>query len=270
MKNSTISLFLIALFLFAINVFGLFVSLRNPAIYHEPNNYYINDITLTEDQLNSIINNAKTESREALAIELTDAVNMGIAHYWQDGGIEKYNLRVPFYENYLLFLAGYLYPEKFRKYEFTNVKKAIERGVGECSQQAIILYEALKRKNIEAVILGLHGHVVVMALIDEIAGQWWTLDPDNGVVIEHGINEIEEKPEIIKKYYANKGIKIETIRSIINAYRMPGNQIYSGTAEFLKTNYLVERIFYLLIWLIPCALSAPFVLNLIRRRTSSK
>ncbi|MFC1884974.1 hypothetical protein ACFL2O_09400, partial [Thermodesulfobacteriota bacterium] len=154
----------------------LFISLRNPEIYEEPGNFFRNDITLTEDQLLSIINNATTESREALAIELTDAVNKGIAHYWKDEGIEKYNLRVPFYENYLLFLAVYINPERFQKYEFTNYKKAMERGVGECSQQAVILYEALKHKDIEAVIVGLHGHVVVMALIDEIAGQWWILD----------------------------------------------------------------------------------------------
>jgi hypothetical protein len=266
MKNTRTITFIIALILFAVNISGFFISLRNPAIYNEPHNFYEDDITLTEEQLNHILDNAKSESREACAIELNGAVNRGIAHYWQDEGIEKYNLRVPFYENYLLFLASYIAPKQYRKYEFTDYKRAIERGVGECSQQAIILYEALKQKNMEAVIVKLRGHVVVMALIDELAGQWWTLDPDNGVVIEHGINEIEGNPAIIKEYYADNGIKIETIRSLINVYRMPGNRIYQGTADFLRSNYLVERLFYLLIWLIPSSMAAPFVFNLIRRK----
>jgi len=270
MKKNRIIFFLCATILFAINISGLFISLRNPAIYNEPKNFYENDITITEGELISIINDSQTESRMALVIELTDAINRGIAHYWEDEGIKKYNLTIPFHENYLLFLAAYIYPEKFRKYEFTNYRKAIERGVGECSQQAVILYETLKRKNIESVIVGLHGHVVVMALIDEIADQWWTLDPDNGVVIEHGINEIEENPEIIKNYYADRGLKIDTTRKIINIYMIPGNQIYNGTYEFLKVNSLIEPLSYLLIWLIPSAMAAPFVVHLLRRRTSSK
>jgi hypothetical protein len=266
MKPGTTIHIIIALALFSINISGLFISLRNPEIYEEPGNYYRKDIILTQDQLMSIIDNATTESRRALVIELTDAVNKGIAHYWKDKGIEKYNLRVPFYENYLLFLSGYINPEIFRKYEFTNYKKAIERGVGECSQQAIILCEVLRQKNIEAVIIGLHGHVVVMALIDEIAGQWWILDPDYGVVVEHVINEIEENPKIIRNYYCGKGLKNSAIRYLINVYRRPGNQIYRGAADYLKTNYRFEFISYVLIWLIPAVMLVPFVVHLTRRR----
>ena len=127
----------------------------------------------------------------------------------------------------------------------------------------------VKDKKIEAVIVGLHGHVVVMALIDEIADQWWTLDPDNGVVIEHVINEIEEDPGIISDYYSRKGFKYKTIRSMINVYKRPGNQIYKGTADYLKTNYRFEFISYILIWLIPSFMALPFVLYMIKKRLNS-
>ena len=62
-----------------------------------------------------------------------------IAHYWRDEGINKYYLRIPFWENYLLYIASYIDPEEYLKYEFYDYRRAIERGVGLCSQQAIIV-----------------------------------------------------------------------------------------------------------------------------------
>ena len=57
-------------------------------------------------------------------------------HKQQDEGI-------PIYENYLLFIASYRYPDEYLKYEFVDYRKAIERGIGLCSQQAIIVSEIL-------------------------------------------------------------------------------------------------------------------------------
>ncbi len=128
-------LFCLGFCLFIINIIGLFISLRNESIYQEKSG-----IHLTEKELYHSINKTVMDKKEYIT-NLNEAVNQGIAHYWRDAGINKYNLRIPFYENYLLFIASYLDPEEYLKYEFYDYRRAIERGVGSCSQQAIIVMD---------------------------------------------------------------------------------------------------------------------------------
>ena len=99
-------LFILGFCLLIINIIGLFISLRNESIYKEKAG-----INLTEKELYQRINKTVTDKKEYIT-HLNEAVHKGIAHYWRDEGINKYNLRIPFYENYLLFLASYLDPEE--------------------------------------------------------------------------------------------------------------------------------------------------------------
>ena len=163
------------------------------------------------------INQTNTDRKEYIT-NLNEAVHQGIAHYWRDEGINKYNLRIPFYENYLLFIASYLAPEEYLKYEFYDYRRAIERGVGLCSQQAIIVSEILLEKRIPSFIIGLSGHVVLRAQVDADRDEWWVLDPDYGVVIPHDIDIIEKNPKIIRSFYAQAGYKPKTIDSLGKIY----------------------------------------------------
>jgi hypothetical protein len=83
-----------------------FISLRNESIYKERAG-----INLTEKELYQWINKPDTKRKEYIT-DLNRAVHKGIAHYWRDAGINKYNLWIPFWENYLLFIASYLDPEE--------------------------------------------------------------------------------------------------------------------------------------------------------------
>lgn len=114
----------------------------------------------------------KDESNEEYIVKLNNAINKGIAHYWADEGILKYNIRIPIYENYLLFLASYTSPRLFRKYEYCNYRKAVERGIGLCSQHAIIISKILEENGINSKIIGLSGHVVTMAQIHKENNSW--------------------------------------------------------------------------------------------------
>ena len=49
--------------------------------------------------------------------------------------------------------------------------------------------------------VSLAGHMVATAQVDEKSDEWWILDADFGVVIEHNIDEIEQQPEIISSFY---------------------------------------------------------------------
>ena len=257
-------LFLLGFCLFIINIIGLFISLRNESIYQEKAG-----INLTEKELYQRINKTVTDKKEYIT-DLTKAVHQGIAHYWRDAGINKYNLRIPFYENYLLFIASYISPEEYLKYEFYDYRRAIERGVGLCSQHAIIVSEILLEKRIPSFIIGLSGHVVLRAQVDADRDEWWVLDPDYGVVIPHDIDIIEKNPKIIRSFYAQAGYKLKTIASLGKIYeKIEGYVVRSeqGARGYRIKRYRAENIFYLLKWIIPCIfIVTSIILFFIRRR----
>ncbi|MCB2155998.1 hypothetical protein KQI84_14045 [bacterium] len=241
--------------LFALDVVGLFTSLRNPQIYQDATVGFENDITLTPEQVHTEIDAPFTDRKE-YARRVTMAVNQGIAHYWRDEGLSKYNLRVPPTENYLLWLASFVVPAKFQKYEFTDTDKAIERGIGLCSQQAIIVTNALHARGIPVHIVGLAGHVVATAQVDAEKDEWWVLDPDFGVVIPHSMEEIEHDPEIIRPIYEATGIRPDRIDVVIGIFGPDGNEITPGYGTFLydRDKTIIEHASYLAIWLIPLML----------------
>lgn len=279
MSNSILKVFLIiaekssfylGFCLFVINIIGLFISLRNESIYQEPTGF-VDDITLSEQEFYHRIKKTVIDKKEYIT-NLNEAVNRGIAHYWRDAGINKYNLRIPFYENYLLFIASYLYPQEYLKYEFVDYGKAIERGVGLCSQQAIIVSEILLEKNIPSYIVGLSGHVVLRAQVSDNPEEWWVLDPDYGVVIPYDINFIENNSKIIRSFYAQAGHELNTIAKLEKIYEKRGN-VVSGEQgsrgyQIKKSSY--EPKFYSLKWIIPCIfIAASIILFFIRKRNRS-
>jgi hypothetical protein len=256
-------LFILGVCLLIINIAGMFISLRNESIYKERAG-----IKLSEEELYQWINKPDTKRKEYIA-DLNSAVHKGIAHYWRDAGITKYNLRIPFYENYLLYIASYLDPEEYLKYEFYDYRRAIERGVGLCSQQAIIVSEILLEKGIPSFIIGLSGHVVLRAQVDANRDEWWILDPDYGVVIPHDIEIIEKNPKIIRSFYAQAGYELKTIDSLGKIYeKIEGYVVRSeqGAKGYRINRYRAEHIFYFLKWIIPCIFIITSMLLFIRRR----
>jgi len=256
-------LFILGFCLLIINIIGLFISLRNESIYQEKAG-----INLTEKELYQRINKTVTDKKEYIT-HLNKAVHKGIAHYWRDEGINKYNLRIPFYENYLLFIASYLDPEEYLKYEFYDYRRAIERGVGLCSQQAIIVSEILLEKRIPSFLIGLTGHVVLRAQVNADRDEWWVLDPDYGVVIPHDIEIIEKNPKIIRSFYAQAGYKLKTIDSLGKIYEKKGNVVRSeqGAKGYRIKRFRAEHIFYYLKWIIPCILIMTSIILFIKRRS---
>ena len=268
LKLTVKSLFYLGFCLFIINIIGLFFSLRNELIYQEKNTTFANDIILTEKEFYDRVNKPVIDKKLYIT-NLNQAVNQGIAKYWRNAGINKYNLRIPFYENYLLFIASYLNPEEYLKYEFVDYRKAIERGVGLCSQQAIIVSEILLEKSIPSFIVGLSDHVVLRAQVDKSRDEWWVLDPDYGVVIPYDIDIIENNTKIIRPFYAQAGYKQKKINRLENIYEKEGNAVMSeqGAKGYQIKRFSNEPIFYFLKWLIPCILmTTPIFLFLIRRR----
>jgi hypothetical protein len=266
------SLFIVGIIIISVNIYGLFIPLRNPEIKNEIQSAHKNDITLSQDQIYSAIN-SDTKDKRIYARKMTETINNGIAHYWREEGIDKYHLRIPFYNNFILFGASYFMPEKFLKYEFADYHRAIDRGLGQCSQHAIILAEVLYEKGIKSKMVGLSGHVVATAQVDEASDEWWILDGDYGVVIPADLATIEKNPEIIVPYYSKAGYDQETISFIERVYGKEGNQLIDGFGigkYSILTNYF-EKASYVLIWLIPISFLLPFLyFRFISRKTRNK
>src|SRR4029079_332230 len=122
------------------------------------------------------------ETNEAFAIRINKVVNDGFAHYWKDAGIDKYHERVPIWENYLLYAASFIDPKEYNKYEFSNYKKDLERGVGLCSSHAIVVKGILNDNGIKAELLDVgKRHVVVRAEPGNTPA--FILDPEFGIVV---------------------------------------------------------------------------------------
>ncbi len=263
------------LVLLLINCVGFFVPLRHPDIYTEQYNNFEGDITLTEAQFyNAIAPHRLSGVSDAdYVTTVNQTVQQGIAHYWhpEERGLYKYGHQVPLHENYLLFLAGYINPDVYGAYEFCDYRKAIERGVGLCSQHAMVVVQLLRSQDIPAYIVGLaEAHVVATAQVEPESNTWWVIDPDYGVVIPYSIHAISEKPALVQPYYQQAGYSVATMDTLVAWY----------STEDIRFNRVchpqkqrVEQLSYVAAWIIPLLCisigALPYVrhLRLSHRRT---
>lgn len=241
------ALFVFGLVIFLINIYGLAVSMRTKEIE-------------TRLSYSEVIKESKQREKETRAdylCRLNNLVHNGTIHYWNDEGIKEYNLTVPIWENYLLYAASYVKPEIYKKYEFVDYKKALDRGVGLCSQRAQILLGMLNEEGIDAQIVGLQGHVVVRAMDENNNG--YILDPDYGVSMPLKIESISNQPELVASYYNND----ELVKIYGGKY-----SIYSGSAGIYAYHpntykiFYIEEVSYILKWIIPLVLALPFSIEL--------
>lgn len=191
------------------------------------------------------------ETTADFVLRVNRSVYEGIRHYWDDAGIDRLNLRVPVWENPYLFLASFLAPQHFLKYEFSNPSKAIERGVGLCSQHAIVAVSILQQCGVESGIFGLSGHTVAYA---DVNHERWVVDPDYGVVVPFDPSTVEGQPDLIRAYYAESGLSQDRIDELIRIYGPEGNRTYSGVWHYKSWKFFVEVAAYAMKWLLPAIL----------------
>ncbi len=132
--------------------------------------------------------------------------NNGIAYIWPDQ-ISS----ITFSENWILFLAQFLDPiltelnlqkastNAFSNFESYKYERALGRGFGICSQNAIGLSNLLNRLgNINARVVGLGGHVVVEV---ELNDKNIILDPSFGISLPFSLTYAQNNLDKVKKYY---------------------------------------------------------------------
>ncbi|MDH3943023.1 MAG: hypothetical protein OEV06_02865 [Anaerolineae bacterium] len=254
LRRLSVILFVLGGILLAINFVGLFVSTRNPVVYTGVEYEGIHRKSLyTPEMILSQINKEDGETNQEYASRLNQLIYDGVIHYWEPELADELNLRVPVYENFILWGQGLLNPDDYYIYEFMDSEYAIERGVGICSQSSKILVDILGDNGIKATSYVLSGHVIVHARVDNPTNTWWVLDADYGVVIEENVKRIEKDTSIAQVAYREAGYSSDVAERIAEIYGPVGN--FPTKNEDAVTR---EALYYQLKWIIPIALMLPF------------
>jgi hypothetical protein len=257
-------LFGIGIFLLLLNTVGLFKSMRNDELYTLENEIRNrkNDVVIRYPDIKKQLVRLEGESEKDFSVRINSLIHDGFSHYWKKEGIDRFHMRVPAWENYLLYAASFVYPKKYERYEFTNYKKNLERGVGVCSAHSIVLKGVLNDHGISAELLDVGGrHVVVRAEYADKSA--FMLDPDYGIYVPYDTAAVTANPELVRASYQN----------MADLYYSDAKDPY--TTDFLveifgnkKHTYSVHNVFegfsYVAIWVLPFLLMLPFVLS--RRR----
>ncbi len=255
-KFPSFAIFCISFALLVISLVGLAIPLRNPAVYEGLE--YAGKIRIPqyspEEVFARMDRDASIDEQHPEYVKrLNTLIFEGTVHYWVEfEESNDFNLRVPIHENYLIYFFRLLQGER-DNYEFCRAERAIERSTCVCSQSSKILANILGRNRIPAHIVGLEGHVVTRARVDKEADQWWILDADYGVVIEHDIDEIESNPEVVQNAYEAQGYSQRVIDSLVDFYGPEGNFIIDENHQCGEEDHL-----YLLKWLLPLLGMWPF------------
>ena len=256
-KTLFLILFILGVILMVFNVTGLFKSLRNDALYNEITPYK-DDITIRFGEAREQWGRNDYESDQDFIARMTMLVNHSMAHYWRNEGIMKYNMKIPIWENYLITFRQWVTGRE--KYEFRNYKKVIERGVGICSQPCIGLKYLLNANGIDADLWNLQQHIVVGVTLDN--GTEYTLDPDYGYVIPHGVTALHKNPELVREAYRHHDDKYaphllehKHTDDIVKMYSQDGNRIY-----YMKKPF--EDFLYFAKWILPLLLLLPFIISI--------
>lgn len=165
------------------------------------------------------------------------------AYKWPEG-----MARVRFTDNWILALAAYADPvieaiglkndsDLFSQFESYRYERALGRGFGICSQNALGFADLLNRRyDIDIRLVGLNGHVVTQA---ETPDGDMILDPSIGIALPMSLTDAESKPDLMRAVYA----KTED-PGIANAYNASGNFVSAlpGAHGYSKAQYRNQEI----------------------------
>lgn len=266
-------LFVISAGLLVINIVGVLIPLRNPAVYQTRSHGGMQrKVNLTAEQVYAQMdrNAAIDEQYPEYTKRLTELIYNGTTHLWGDQVEDNsYHHRLPFYENYLIYTLSRLRgDEQFD--EFCQAERAIERAVSVCSQSSKILANILLRNKVKANIVGLDGHVVVRARVNKETDEWWILDADYGVVIEADLDEVTANPNLVREAYQKRGYNEETVALLVDIYTSANNRILDTKLVCSLENYYYRLKWYLpLLGLLPLMLFVPVHIVRQQRRQRS-
>lgn len=269
---------ILGLALLGLNLVGLGLSLRSPQLAKSNDYFFQNDVRLVYSETISAVQGIEAQPNSEALKQLVTLISGTVAHYWPTEQATTYNLHVPATENFVLWTVGVASPflesltgkpfkAVYQGYEFHDWQKGLERGVGLCSQHAIILDSILAEKGFKAEIVRLDGHVLNQVWVED-AQQYWLVDSDYGLTMPYSLAEVQESPEIVRAHYFNVLQSPDILNLLVELYGAEGNELISSSRAYLGPGYvLFEDLSYLAKWILPL-LSCLAGAWLVRRRRS--
>ena len=242
--------------LFVLNFLGFVIPLRQPSLTEDFGDFSRPTTLSYEDAVAQLeaLNKADTGTYVA---EVNRIFGHAMAHVTLEelerGGPDFYRTRVPPWENYLLYGLSFLRPDTYASYEFCSYEKALERGIGWCGDQATAVVDFLSDQNFKTGFVNLLDERHVVATVEVDDGEWYILDPDYGVTIPLGVEEVS--PQAVAPYYARyAGTRNEGVAEV---YSRPSVR-YGGTEARWARKCPIEKVLYGMKWLLPALLLLPW------------
>jgi hypothetical protein len=244
-------IFLSGLFLLAINLYGLGKDVR-PDMTNDEHLRFENDVELTYLESLGLLTRKEGENEARFTDRITYVISKSLAHIeWEQFDPQKYNQLIPIWENYFLYFMGvYSGIPEYERYHYANYKKSLYRGIGICGDASMIMSEVLNENNINNKIITFPGHVIVLAKID---GKEKMYDPDFGVILPYSREQINVKPNLIAKFYRDKGYSDKEINNLISKYAQK-YKVWDGVSHFITNKYYFEKFAYVMKWPLPILL----------------
>jgi len=231
------------------NIYGLTQDLAPSSITVENLRFQERDVTMTRSSFFENLPRKTGESDNEFAERLTHAIAATLAHiHWLDYPPDKFNQRVPIWENYILYFMGRFsrIPE-FERYHFASPEKSIERGIGICGDASMVLSQLLEREGIANKIITIPGHVMVEA---DFGTRKQLLDADFGIVLKNDVDFYRVNPSVLIEEFNQAGFVYDAEAFI--ARSIQESVVYwNGVSHFITKKFYFEKFSYILKWVLP-------------------
>jgi hypothetical protein len=213
------------------------------------------DVSIGYDEAMVLLERRKDEDSFSYAVRANGIVQDALAHIhnWESQPPDLYKQRVPFYENYFLYLFGRFSDQpNIRRYHFADYRKSLERGIGICGDHAVVMSQLMSKIGVESSLLAMDGHVLLAT--HESDGTFGILDADYGVdFIVDNLDMLKDR-DLITKAYSAEGYPDDVVAEMADILGGTYDE-YNDTFDFMKRRYIFEKISYVMKWLIPAVLA---------------
>lgn len=254
----------IAICLLSLNLYGLTQPLRSEELINYRDLQSHHGPQLDCAALEALSQQQNSLDRREFAINAARIVSRVIVFSLPRNRPELARLHhiVPPEKNYLLWLASWTRPHPFSRMEYFEWRRGAARGVGACSQAAMVLCNYLNSHGFDCDVVGLEGHVVTRLNPETDPDAPLVLDPDQGIAFDHSLETLEQRPEVVRNRYLNNARTNATERHaywdqqaehLAEAYCSEGNRVYEDAREYFGYATLVDQS-RLLKWIFPLTL----------------
>jgi len=260
--------------LMTLNAYGLSRSLRGRMVTEDPRDFS-HDRIISADEAREALNALDPTDRVEFAMRASEIIGRSIKHLpygyaaVSADTIAGFNLTVPIWENYFLYLFRFIRPRTYRAFQFNRWERAVERGIGQCGQQSVAVAGFLEEFGFRTGIVELWTtHVVATA---EVApGVWYVLDPDFGLSIPHSAEELSASPELVLDYYARfADPETDLFRDPVATYTTEPPRTSYGSRSRYPRGSVIEDIAYSAKWPFPALLILVGLLGMRSTRPST-